>query len=319
MGDVAGFTDQSVVPYGLLVMHAMDCHRDGTCPPNATKPLAHPPGGEIVGFILGTDTVVPGHPAYRPGPIQRLEQRTCYGIVVRRPGNEIVVAIRGTDGIQEWIEDAEFLFEPYSPKGLPSAGARVEQGFWGIYASFELTDLQGKAIGPAAEAIGSLYQNASSVVVSGHSLGGPLATYLTLDLARGTLGQKVRGCYFASPHPGDAAFATLFHQTVGDYVVYNYVMDIVPRVPPTTAGYASLPNRRVIVPATAKADVRLNPGCNHHIVCYLAMLDYPQTTIALNPMPNAEADSWSCVRGPGTGQESLAAMLFERIVEVARS
>ncbi len=315
----AGFTDQNVVPYGLLVMYAMDCHRDGTCPPNATRPLAPPPSGVILGFIVGSDTVDPRHPAYAPGPIQLLAQLTCYGVVVQRPNNEVVVAIRGTDGIAEWIEDAEFVFKPYAPTLPLPAGttARVEQGFWGIYASLNYVDLQGVVIGSAAATIATLYKGASSIVVSGHSLGGPLATYLALDLARVDPRQTIRGCYFASPHPGDDAFAAFFQETIGNYVVYNYVMDVVPRMPPTNIGYTSLANRRVITPALAKAEVTLGLGCNHHIVCYLAMLDYPQTLAALNPVPAAEINSWSCVRGPGVGRDSLAAMLFDRVAEVA--
>jgi pimeloyl-ACP methyl ester carboxylesterase len=44
-----------------------------------------------------------------------------------------------------------------------------------------------------------------SLIVLGHSLGSTLATYLTFDLAHpGKLGPRVRGCFYASPRPGDA-------------------------------------------------------------------------------------------------------------------
>jgi triacylglycerol lipase len=320
MDETTTFTSQTAIPYGLLVMHAMDYHRDKMCPPGPFVKADPPPGGgEIVGYIFGTDTVVPTHPQYAKGPIQLLESRTCYGIVVSRPDNEIVVAIRGTDGFQEWVEDAEFLFQPYAPrKPLPAGvSAQVEQGFWGIYDSFQYVDTNGKPQGPAAEAIAAAHANAARVVVSGHSLGGPLATYLTLDLARGPLAGRVRGLYFASPHPGDQAFADFFGQFVTDYLVYNYILDIVPRVPPKLIGYRSLNSQRMITPEISRADVTVSVGCNHHIVCYLAMLDYEQTLTALTPVPNAESDSWTCVRGPGTGGRSLASMLFERIAEEA--
>jgi triacylglycerol lipase len=125
------------------------------------------------------------------------------------------------------------------------------------------------------------------------------------------------GSNFASPHPGNQAFATLFDHTVNNYVVYNYLLDLVPRVPPTEIGYCSLPKRQVIQPATAQAEIRFDVGCNHHIVCYLAMLDYKATMQAITPVPAGEEGSAACIRGPQTGQPTLAKSLVNRIVEVA--
>lgn len=275
----------------------------------------------IVGYIVGTDTVLPGHPQFAPGPLAILGQQVCYGTVVRHGANELVVAIRGTDGFAEWVEDGQFpqiLYGPDNPLPNGTPETTVEQGFWGIYRSLRLTDATGKLIGPLATVLPTIVQLGDGIVVAGHSLGAPLATYLTLDLVRGPLGgQRVSGCYFASPHPGNAAFATLFDQTVANYAVYNYLLDIVPRVPPTALGYSSLPKRKVITPASAQADIRFSIGCNHHIVCYLAMLDYNTTAQAITPVPAGEEVSALCIRGPQTDQPNLAKSLIERIVEVA--
>ena len=269
---------------------------------------------------MGKDTILPGHPRFVPGPLTTLETIVCYGTIVRRGPTEVVVAIRGTDGFAEWIEDGEFPAVPYAPGTLLPLGApgrTVEQGFWGIYRSLTLSDLHGTTVGALAENIPALLGPNDTVVLSGHSLGAPLATYLTLDLVRGPLGQRVSSCYFASPHPGDLAFATLFDQSVNDYIVYNYLLDIVPRVPPTELGYSSLLKKQVIEPATADAEITFGIGCNHHVVCYLAMLDYNQTMRAITPVPAGEADSASCIRGPQTGKPNLAKSLISRIVEVA--
>lgn len=110
---------------------------------------------------------------------------------------------------------------------------------------------------------------------------------------------------------------TLFDQTVNDYQVYNYILDIVPRVPPRQAGYVSLPKLTVIQPATAQADIRFDIGCNHHIVCYLAMLDYAQTKAATDPVPAGEEGSLRCIKGPNSGQETVATSMIGRILEVA--
>ena len=203
------FTNSSVVPYGLLVMHAMDIFRLRTCPPAPfSEPSPPTGGGEIIGYILGSDSIVPGHPHLGPGPLGELDQPVCYGTVVRRSPAEVVVALRGTDGFAEWLEDGQFPLIRYVPKiplppGTPDA--QVELGFWGIYRTLALTDTGGAPLGAVADALPAILGPADAVVVSGHSLGAPLATYLTLDLARGHLGQRVSGCYFASPHPGDQA------------------------------------------------------------------------------------------------------------------
>jgi triacylglycerol lipase len=314
------FTDSSVVPYGLLVMHAMDIYRQKTCPPSPVGPPPPPTGGgTLIGYILGTDTILLGHPQINTGPLQGLSNKVCYGTVIRRSPTEVVVALRGTDGFAEWAEDGQFLLMPYAPAmTLPvgTDGVSVEQGFWGIYQSLVLTDVAGTVKGPIAEQLPSILYAADQVVVAGHSLGAPLATYLTLDLVRGSLGQRVSGCYFASPHPGNQAFATLFGQNVHDYVVYNYLLDIVPRVPPTEAGYSSLSNVRRIQPSTAQAVITFDVGCNHHIVCYLAMLDYTQAMRAITPVPAGEESSAKCIRGPNTGKPTLAQSLVAKIVEV---
>jgi triacylglycerol lipase len=315
------FTNSTAVSYGLLVMHAMDIYRLKTCPPAPfIAPPAPPGGGTIIGYVMGIDTVLLGHPQFTPGPLVALGHQVCYGTVVRRPPNEVVVAIRGTDGFVEWIEDGEFPQIPYRPAlplPEPAPPATVEQGFWGIYSSLRLTDAAGTTLGELAATLPTIIGPDDSVVVAGHSLGAPLATYLTLDLIRGSMGQRVSGCYFASPHPGNTAFATFFDQTVRDYKVFNYLLDIVPRVPPTEIGYSSLPKLQVILPATAQADIRFSIGCNHHVVCYLAMLDYNATLQAITPVPAGEEGSAACIKGPQTGKPSVAKSLVDRVVEVA--
>jgi hypothetical protein len=271
---------------------------------------------------MGTDTILPGHPKAGPAPDPKLEAATRYGTVVRTSPTEVVVALRGTDGYMEWFEDADFPFVDYQPLTAVAggtAGVKVERGFWGIYQSFTLFDPTGKSLGSLPVALPGLVGPNDSVVVSGHSLGAPLATYLTLDLALGTLKGRVRGCYFASPHPGNAAFAALFESILSsNYIVYNYMLDLVPGVPTTGIGYRPLNNVHIITPDTAQAEIDLGVGCSHHIVCYLSMLDYAQTMAALNPVPHEEASSYVCILGPLTGQSTLAKLLVGRVVQLAQ-
>jgi len=114
---------------------------------------------------------------------------------------------------------------------------------------------------------------------------------------------------------GNQAFVTLFDQTIGDYRLFNYILDLVPRVP-LGLGYMPLPRRTVLQPATAEANIRVNIGCNHHVICYCAMLDYEGTMQATTPVPAGEEDSAACILGPQTGKLSLAEQLVSDLAGV---
>jgi triacylglycerol lipase len=300
------FTNTTAAASGLLAMHAMDMYRmqlhSLTPIPAAGLTAA---GWQVVAYVTGTDTVLRRGVA---GPMQMAGTTTCYGFAARNAAGELAVVIRGTDGFVEWIEDAEFVRIPYRPATALPAGTppiTVEQGFWGVYASLQAIDPTGVALGALAPAVVALAGATGPVTVVGHSLGSALATYLTLDLARGGLGARVSACLFASPHPGDQAFVTLFDQTIPDYRLFNYILDIVPRVPPGL-GYAALPRRTVIRPSTAEAAIRFDIGCNHHVICYCAMLDYEETEKATTPVPPGEESSKVCILGPETGETTIA-------------
>ena len=67
------FTNSTAVPYGLLVMHAMDIYRLKTCPPAPfVAPSAPPGGGTIIGYVMGIDTLLLDHPQFTPGPLAGL-------------------------------------------------------------------------------------------------------------------------------------------------------------------------------------------------------------------------------------------------------
>jgi hypothetical protein len=213
-----------------------------------------------------------------------------FGFLARNTDDPTVYAavVRGTDGIVEWMIDAEFLLIPH-PR---HPGVRVEQGFWNIYQTMSLahpvtglTTHQNAAEG-VAQIVG-----AGDVTVAGHSLGSALATYLADDLAE-RLGAKVSACLFASPRTGDQAWASLVATTVRQYRLFNYILDIVTHVP--SIGYATLPNPTVIQPATAQAGIRLDIFCNHHVICYCAMIDYAISP----PTTAADASSKACITQP---------------------
>src|SRR5208282_200633 len=77
------------------------------------------------------------------------------------------------------------------------------------YTSMQLISTAGAPPGALAPAIADAAGAAGTATVVRHSLGAALATYLTLDLARGGLSGRVSACLFASPHTGNQAFIDL--------------------------------------------------------------------------------------------------------------
>ena len=296
--------------WGLMAMCAMDMYRvnvNNLAP--APADLLKKDGWQIRAYIIGKD-----HLPFKKGPLLIAEHEVCYGYVAERNGIWTAV-IRGTDGLIEWIEDAEFLPALYmSQIKLPPGpqNAKVEQGFWSIYSTMQLTSPTGERLGDLANEIAKLVPGGDKITAVGHSLGAALATYLALDLARGPLGARVSACLFASPHPGNQDFVLYFDRTVANYRLLNYALDVVPRVP-LGPDYAPLPKRTVIQPTTAEASIKLDVECNHHVICYCAMLDYEETKDATTPVPAGEEGSASCVVGPEVGRPSLAKLLLSAV------
>jgi triacylglycerol lipase len=119
------------------------------------------------------------------------------------------------------------------------------------------------------------------IVVTGHSLGGALATLLVADLAANTP-LKPQAWTFASPNVGDAAFAARYAAlTAVSWRIYNQV-DVVPYFPPdifdhyqpVTTGYA--------INSLGKAKWSL--GCAHALNTYLHVLS--PATVPLDPACN---------------------------------
>lgn len=293
-------TDPQSIPFGLLVSYAEDMYTVGAlAPPNDPRIAAL--GWTVLGYLTAHDAVFP-----QEGDQDRTLQthptsRVFFGFVARDNNNAAshIAVIRGTDGMVEWVIDAEFVLIPHPRHN----GVKIEQGFWNIYQTLSLAD---PATGVtthqnAAEGVAALVE-ARMIVVAGHSLGSALGTYFADDLAE-RLANRVSGCLFASPRTGDMAWVSLFAATVTDYRLFNYILDLVTHVP--TLGYATLPNATVIQPATAQAGIRLDLLCNHHVLCYCAMTDYPHTMAAGASNPTGIGNQ-TCILGPAATMPAAA-------------
>ncbi|HET9765615.1 MAG TPA: lipase family protein, partial [Thermoanaerobaculia bacterium] len=141
------------------------------------------------------------------------------GFVATNPASGLtVVAFRGTESgkIDDLVTDARASQRPW-----PESTARVHAGFLDCYLRVRLrvADLVAAQTGGAAPA-----QRRGTLLLTGHSLGGALATLAAIDL------QPTAVVTFGSPLVGDAALGAL----LGDVPVRRYVdcCDLVARLPP---------------------------------------------------------------------------------------
>src|SRR6266851_5711908 len=181
---------------------------------------------------------------------------------------ELVAIIRGTDTILEWLHDASFLMVP-----SPIAGAHgfTEDGFTAVYRSLR----NGPAKGTLAikDAIKNYLDPgaAASVTVCGHSLGGALATLLTLDVGLNTSCHAPTAYTYASPRTGDHMFAGSYNAAIpSSYRIANR-QDLIPKLPPILPlPYEHVNTRYELNPPPHQ----INPTipCMHHLTTYLWLM-----------------------------------------------
>ncbi|CAG8513753.1 7018_t:CDS:2 [Paraglomus occultum] len=150
-------------------------------------------------------------------------------VAVNDQFKSIIVAYRGTADIQSFIEDIKFLETPFP--GVP--GAKVHAGFLAVYNDTreEITQIVKDQVA----------QNPGYNVISvGHSLGGSLALFQTLDLldTPGLSPDKLMTFTFGQPRTGNDAFAQYVESL--PVKIYRLVNknDIIPHLPPESFEYA---------------------------------------------------------------------------------
>jgi len=179
-------------------------------------------------------------PAFRPskwplsGPYQLLAEFSAtsparaveeFGFVARRTDTgDVYVVFRGTQTIGDWLANVDFI-----QVGQQHGWGRTERGFAGVYS------------GSAPAIIGALRNagNLARVFVTGHSLGGSLATLCAADV-RASLGATTTLYTFASPRAGDPAFAARFNAECPDTWRIVNTEDMVNTVPLAATAVAEL-------------------------------------------------------------------------------
>jgi hypothetical protein len=220
----------------------------------------------VITTFYGNDLATDLNPA-------RGNQIVSFGLVLQAPNNDVVIAIRGTDGIWEWIHDAEFLQVPCP--FLAGAG-NTEDGFTALYKSLRMTtNLTSTTLVNALPTL-PFNQPIGSVTVIGHSLGGALATLLALDMAANTTFKSPIVYTYASPRTGDTTFANKYNSVVPNTARIANLVDIIPKLPTPplydhVMGLFQL-TTIVLIPLPPKILVQLDPGCQHYITTYVYLL-----------------------------------------------
>lgn len=137
---------------------------------------------------------------------------------------EIVLSVRGSNNIRNFITDVIFAWRDCDF----TAQCKLHTGF--AQAWDEIKDASTKAI-KAARAKNPNYK----LVITGHSLGGAVATIGAAYLRRDGLAVDVYT--FGSPRVGNDKFANWFSAQAGGQWRVTHENDPVPRLPPMFTGY----------------------------------------------------------------------------------
>lgn len=188
---------------------------------------------------------------------------------------EGVVAIRGTEGIKEWIQDAKFLSVPCP---FLAGGGNTEDGFTAMYKSMAIGATDGAAGVVRALATLRWITPVTSLTICGHSLGGALATLFASDVAANTAApfNNPMVYTYASPRTGDTPFVNMYNHLVPNTTRIANRVDLVPKLPlpplyDHVLGFYDLSSIRLL-PLPPKVLVKPDPVCSHILTTYLYLL-----------------------------------------------
>lgn len=152
--------------------------------------------------------------------------------------NTYLIAFRGTTSVWDAIIDLESVatipFSPYQNQGNFPNDAHVCEGFNDVYTT-KNNQMSASLQTQIFTALQDLTDTPTKILITGHSLGGALASLFTLDLAVSMPKVNITSITFASPMVGAGVWQTTYNNTYGLLektirVCNGY--DWVPRLPP---------------------------------------------------------------------------------------
>ncbi|KAJ0230291.1 Fungal lipase-like domain-containing protein [Hirschfeldia incana] len=143
--------------------------------------------------------------------------------------NAIVIAFRGTQehSIQNWISDLFWKQLDLNYPDMPDA--MVHHGF---YSAYHNTTVRPAVLGAVKRAKKIYGANISTIMVTGHSMGGAMAAFCGLDLIVNEGEENVQVMTFGQPRIGNADFASYYSLRVPNTFRITHDRDIVPHLPP---------------------------------------------------------------------------------------
>lgn len=139
----------------------------------------------------------------------------------------IVIAFRGTQesSMQNWAEDLYFRELDLNYPG--GTDALVHRGF---YAAYHNTTLRERVV----DAAHAIQQSRSDlgIMVTGHSMGGAMATFCALDLSANFGLKNIEVFTFGQPRVGNYGFSVYYNKYVPLTIRVTHANDIVPHLPP---------------------------------------------------------------------------------------
>ena len=258
------------------------------------NPLRPAPAGIPAGYELGAWI----HMSDFVGDLQTLK---FYGIVAHNltDPNVRVIAIRGTEGAIEWLDDLFASLVPF--REAPSAG-RVAAGFDKIYDTLRIVRRQlpgapadfGETFpGSFADQLEQLARSREAergearvggqrpkrtTIVTGHSLGAALATLFVMENDWKRKFDITTLCTFASPRVGNMEFVALFNQLqIDSWRIFN-LQDLVPKLPPHVPVVLNYDHVETAYSFDSSDFAKNSPLCWHALETYLHWLD-PQSPL----------------------------------------
>jgi hypothetical protein len=214
----------------------------------------------VVTTIYANDLATDMNPA-------RVDDEVSIGLICQADqSGDVVVAIRGTEGILEWIHDAEFSLVPCP---FVAGAGHTEDGFTDMYESLRTGSPPNSPTVVNSFPKLKFPQSVGSVTICGHSLGGALATLLALDLAANTSFTEPAVYTYGSPRTGDSLFVATYDQVVKNSYRVTNRLDVITALPPTFVGYEHVLTPCGLNPVRL---VKCTLICEHSLATYLHLL-----------------------------------------------
>lgn len=240
-------------------------------------PLDLPDGYVMIGTIMAdpkkaAPAMAQAHPDQQRIANAAVSESSVFGLVAWNDAlKSVLVAIRGTKTIWEWLGDFDAAPLPFLPE--PGAGM-AHMGFQLVYQQIRDSLLQLLSGVPCT--------NAQQILVTGHSLGGALAILAAFDIVRHSgLKPSPQMITFAGPRTTDPVFEKTFNEWVPNaFRIVNF-MDVVPQVPVPPV-YEHVATEILVHGGFKPLDVTYA----HHLTTYLAGLQKYQAPVgAQTPAP----------------------------------